>query len=78
MCFFSPQISATTIMTPKETSNNNQREGGGDKDRKKVKGHQGTCKKDTWTKPKGVGSRVGGKGGWGRGAWEGENGAKCT
>ena len=22
--------------------------------------HQGTCMKDTWTKPKGVGSRVGG------------------
>ena len=26
--------------------------------------HQGTCIKDTWTKPKGVGSRVGGKDGW--------------
>ena len=26
------------------------------------KSHQGTCIKDTWTKPKGVGSRVGGRG----------------
>ena len=26
--------------------------------------HQGTCKKDTWTKPKGVGLRVGGRDGW--------------
>ena len=30
-------------------------------------GHQGTCMKDTWTKSKGVGSRVGGGDGWGRG-----------
>ena len=26
---------------------------------------------DTWTKPKGVGSRVGGRDGWGRGGVEG-------
>ena len=32
------------------------------------KGHQGTCIKDTWTKPKGVGSKVGGGDGWGGGA----------
>ena len=25
-----------------------------------IKGHQGTCVKDTWTQPKGVGLRVGG------------------
>ena len=30
------------------------------------KGHQGTCIKDPWTKPKGVGLRVGGRDGWGR------------
>ena len=31
----------------------------------------GTCIKDTWAKPKGkgVGSRVGGGDGWGRGEW---------
>ena len=28
--------------------------------------HQGTCIKDTWTKPKGIGSTVGGMDGWGR------------
>ena len=78
MCFFSPQISATTIMTPKETSNNNQREGGGDKDRKKVKGHQGTCKKDTWTKPK-RGRIEGGRWGWvGRGSGAGAWGIETT
>ena len=39
------------------------------------KGHQGTYIKDTWTKPKGVGLRVGGGDGWGRGEaqWD-ENG----
>ena len=41
-------------------------------------GHQGTCIKDTWTKPKGVVSRVGGGDGWGRGIWWGENGDNCT
>ena len=35
----------------------------------KGKGHQGTCIKDPWTKPKSVGSRVGSRDGWGRGAW---------
>ena len=39
-------------------------------------GHEGTCIKDTWTKPKGVGSRVGGGNGWG-GGWRGENGDNC-
>ena len=32
-----------------------------------VGGHQETCMKDTWTKPKGVGSRVGDWDGWGGG-----------
>ena len=31
------------------------------------KGCQGTYINNTWTKPKGVGSRVGGWDGWGRG-----------
>ena len=34
---------------------------------KKGKGPQGTCIKDTWTKPKGIGSRVGGRDGGGGG-----------
>ena len=41
----------------------------GDNGEKKGKDRQGTCIKDSWTKPKGVGSRVGGggrRGGW---AW---------
>ena len=29
----------------------------------------GTCVEETWTKPKGVGSRGGGGDGWGRGEW---------
>ena len=41
-------------------------------------GHQGTCMKDTWTKPKGEGLRVGGRDGWGGVAWWGENGDNCT
>ena len=45
-----------------------------DKGGKKGKGHQGTCIKDTWTKPKGVGLRVGGGGQWSRGEQWGENG----
>ena len=36
-------------------------------------GFSGTSIKDTWTKPKGVGSRMGGGDGWGRGPWWGEN-----
>ena len=32
---------------------------------KKTLGHKGTCIKDTWTKPKGLGLRVGGGDGWG-------------
>ena len=39
-----------------------------------MKGHQGTCIKDMWTKPKGVGSKVEGGDEWGRGPWWGENG----
>ena len=42
----------------------------GDNGGKKGKGHLGTCRKDTWTKPKGKGLRVGGGGGWGRGSGE--------
>ena len=38
---------------------------GGDNGGKKGKGHQGTCIKDTWTKPKEVASRVGGGDEWG-------------
>ena len=38
-----------------------------DKGGKKGKGHQGTRIKDTWTKPKGVGLRVGDGDQWGRG-----------
>ena len=36
---------------------------GVDNRRGKGNGHQETCVKDIWTKPKGVGSRVGGRGG---------------
>ena len=43
----------------------------------KEKVHQGTCIKDTWTKPKGTGSWVGDKVGWGGGLWWGENGDNC-
>ena len=42
------------------------------------KGHQGTCIKDTWTKPKGVGLRLGGGDGWGGGMGLGENGDNFT
>ena len=41
---------------------------GGDNGGKRRTGHQGTCIKDTWTKPKGVGLRVEGGDGWGGGA----------
>ena len=44
----------------------------------KGEGHQGTCIKDTWTKPKGVGSSVGGGDGWGGCVWWAENGDNCT
>ena len=46
--------------------------GEGDNGEQKGKGHQGTCIKDTWTKPKGVGWRVGGGGGQGVGGVVGE------
>ena len=36
----------------------------------KGKGHQGTRIMDTWTKPRGVGLRVGGGDGWGGGEME--------
>ena len=51
-----------------------ERDNGG----KKGKGHQGTCIKDTWRKPMGVGSRVGGRDGWGGGVLWGGNGDNCT
>ena len=34
----------------------------------------GTCVKNTWTKPRGLGSRVGGEDGWGRWQWWEGNG----
>ena len=34
----------------------------------KGEGLSGRCIKDTWTKPKGVGSRVGSEDGWGSGS----------
>ena len=37
----------------------------GNNEEKKGKGHQGTHIKDTWTNPKGVGSKVRGGDGWG-------------
>ena len=40
--------------------------------------HQGTCIKYTWTKPKVVGSRMGGGDEWGGGVWWGENGDNYT
>ena len=43
-----------------------RREGRGDNEAKKGKGHQGTCIKDPWTKPKG--SRTEGR----RWAWLGQ------
>ena len=42
------------------------REEGGNR-RKKAKGHQGTCIKDTWTMTMRGGLNVGGGGGWGGG-----------
>ena len=45
--------------------------------RKGGKGHQGTCIKDPWTKPKG--RRIkGGKWGWLGMEWWRENGDNCT
>ena len=49
---------------------------GGDNGGKKGKGHPGTCIKDPWTKPKGVGLILGG--GEGRTKWWWENGDNCT
>ena len=40
-------------------------------------GFSGTCIKDTWTKPKGVESRVRSGDGWVGGEWKG-NGDNCT
>ena len=39
---------------------------GEDNGGQKGKGHQGTCIKDSWAKPKGVGETVGGGDEWGR------------
>ena len=48
------------------TRKRGERDNGG----KQGKGCQGTCIKDTWTKPKGVGLKVGDKDGrWGVGGW---------
>ena len=44
----------------------------------KGEGFSGTCIKDTWTKPKGTGSKVGSGDGLGGEEWWGENGDKCT
>ena len=40
--------------------------------------HQRTYIKETWTNPKGVNSRVGGRDGWGGGPKCGANGDNCT
>ena len=40
---------------------------GGDNGGKR-EGFSGTCIKDPWTKPRGVGSRVGGRDSWGEGS----------
>ena len=51
---------------------------GGYNGRTRRKGYKGTCIKGTWTKPKGVGSSVGGGDGWSWGkCWE-ENEDNCT
>ena len=44
----------------------------------KEEGFSGTSIKDTWTKPRGVGSRVGGGDGWSEGEWWGGNGENYT
>ena len=52
-----------------EQTDSNQRGGGGHNGENRGKGHQGTCIKDTWTKPK-EGTIEGGKWGWvGWGEW---------
>ena len=51
---------------------------GGDKGMREGKGCQGTCIKDTWTKPKEVGSKRGGGDVWSGGQWWGKNGDNCT
>ena len=51
--------------------------GGADREKRK-KDHQGTCIKDTWTKPKGIRLRVAGGDGWSDRQWWGENGDNCT
>ena len=51
---------------------------GGDNGGERGKGCQGTCIKDTWTKPKG-GRMERGRWGWvGLGELMGENGDNCT
>ena len=44
----------------------------------KWEGFSGTSIKDTWTKPKGVGSRLDGGDGWGGGQWWSKSGDNCT
>ena len=46
-------------------------EGKRDNGEKRGKCHQGACIKDSWTKPKGIGSWVGGREGWCGGGVEG-------
>ena len=50
----------------------------GDNGGKNGKGHQGTCIKDPWTKPRREGLKVGGVGGWGGVKCWWENGDNCT
>ena len=48
-------------------------EGKRDNGEKRGKCHQGACIKDSWTKPKGIGSWVGGRDGWDKRPWWCEN-----
>ena len=69
---------ANKQQTKKEINNKlavTRGDGGGEG--KEGKHHQGTYIKDTWTKPKGVGLRVGDGGKWGGRKWWWENGDNC-
>ena len=46
--------------------------------RREGEGFSGTTIKDTWTKPRGGGSREGNGDGWGEGEWWGVNADNCT
>ena len=50
----------------------------GDDGGKKGKGHQRTCIKDPWTKPKGDRIEGVGRNGWGGKKWWQENEDNCT